>query len=91
MEKINFNENTIFIQDWFLFDPEDWGASMEDFKWGKTRTELAKKNLHVEGSPAAELQETFYVSNEPCGEYGYPPRDSWVEIPKKLWEEKIPA
>ena len=99
MDKINCN-NTIFIQLWEMNDVDDWGASMSDYKFGFTRAELAKKALHVEGSPAAEFRESFYVAPKEAlenkvGYDGLPYTainwDLVKEVPKDLWELLLPA
>jgi len=95
------DENTIFIEEWDLTDFEDWGNSMCDYKFGFTKAELNKKSLHVEGSPAAEFSEHFYIAPKEAlvnkvGYYNGLPYTTidWnltKEVPKDLWKLLLPA
>ena len=94
------DSSTVFIQLWEMNDIEDWGASMSDMKFGFTKAELAKKTLHVEGSPAAVFSEQFFIAPREAllnkvGYDGLPYTtidwDLVKEVPKDLWELLLPA
>jgi len=102
MANVSFtiDSNTVFIELWNLDDLEDWGASMSDYKFGFTKAELNKRHLHVEGSPAAEFSEHFYVAPREAlvnkiGYDGLPYTtvdwDLTKEIPENLWKLLLPA
>lgn len=89
MVNFDFTKETVFVERMDLNDPDDWGASMSSTRFGKNAKEIYSKSISVSGSPVAEVECHYFVTNEGFDQYGYP--KNMVEIPEELWKEKLPS